>query len=141
MAKKKIHKFKESTPEFFLILGLVSSANDYKLSWLINEKIKISLKQKKDYSLQTKKILKEFIYYSFEDDKDLIKLIANKCNKGVLINEFKNIDYFIKISGDNIMEKTKFIYSELKNNNNINGIFEIDLAKIKKSTKKIFIDI
>ena len=141
MKKKRVHKIKDIPEKEYIIIGISTSANDYKLSWAINEKFGINLQQNKTYKVITKKITKEYIYFSAELENLTYSLIYNKSEKGSLIPELKNIDYFLKISGNNFAQIYKEIIFEIKEIKNISGVFEVNNSKIKKKTIEIFTNI
>jgi hypothetical protein len=124
--KKKIHIIeKEIQALEFIFLGIVTFEKEHKLCWGINEKLNINLQLKEENNKQ---------YYISEKDIT-IKLITNKENDIVLFPEIRNINYIIKIAGNNLPAiKTDFI-KQLKKIEFISAILEIDLNKFKKSKK------
>ena len=136
--KKRIHKIKDIPEKEYIIIGISTSANDYKLSWAINDKLKINLQQKKAYETIKKDLNKEYIYFISEHDNITYSLLCNKSINGSLIAELKNIDYFLKISSDNSENISKDIISKIKKIKNISGVFEINNNKLKKKDRTFF---
>ncbi len=101
---KKIHKLKNVVPEVFKIICIASHQNDYRLSWALNEKLNINLKRVEDHQLQLpqNRGTQNFSLYASDPDESLVvyHLISNKSEQGYLLKNMKNIDYFLKISGE-----------------------------------------
>ncbi|HEX2968476.1 MAG TPA: IPExxxVDY family protein [Bacteroidales bacterium] len=78
-----------------ILIGLVSPEPDYKLSLLINKKLRISLKNSEPVQIAGDK--KQIIFSRFSaasDDSELTySLVSNRCEKEYLIRKLKNIDY------------------------------------------------
>lgn len=92
---------KISEPDYFLV-GISSHQSDYKVSWAINNALKINLTAEEEYfSIQsTDNLLKEFSKFTFEEEESLFYycLVSNLCENGYLIPKLKNIDFLLKIS-------------------------------------------
>ena len=80
-------------PEAFSIIGISSHENDYRLSWSINEQLKLSLTQ--DNNLITGE-RKEYTCFVHEDDCQTIMLVSNRCENGFLLEKYKNFDFILK---------------------------------------------
>jgi hypothetical protein len=118
----------------YILLGLVSSEPDYKLSLSLNKKFGISLKNITPLKI-TDDIKSELAFSRFsnnDDSTDLtFSLISNRCGKSFLLNKLKNIDYLLQI---NIPEKeisTDQITSSLREIDTINAVFNINISTIK----------
>jgi hypothetical protein len=118
----------------YILLGLVSSEPDYKLSLSLNKKFGISLKNISPLKI-TDDIKSELAFSRFsnnDDSTDLtFSLISNRSGKGFLLNKLKNIDYLLQI---NIPEKeisTDQITSSLREIDTINAVFNINISTIK----------
>jgi len=81
-------------PVAYSTIGISSHENDYRLSWSINEQLKLSLAQ--NNSLETGEG-KEFTCFAHEDDNQTIILISNRCENGFLLEKYKNFDFILKI--------------------------------------------
>jgi hypothetical protein len=118
----------------YILLGLVSSEPDYKLTLSLNKKFRISLKNVAPLKI-TDDIKSELAFSRFsnnDDSTDLtFSLISNRSGKGFLLNKLKNIDYLLQI---NISEKeisTNQITSSLREIDTINAVFNINISTIK----------
>lgn len=139
MGKKKKHKLTFQLDFNFFLLGISSSENDYRLSWEINKKLKISLKKSTDHVIKRKETEQFFPVYMFDDDELYIQyfLIGNHCENGYLIEELRNIDYFLQIHGDLTDRQQEQISSSVRNIKGITGLFKLDVNTLKSKNKLI----
>jgi len=115
--KKKKHKLTFQLDFNFSLLGISSSENDYRLSWEMNKVLEISLRKDSDHVIKRKEIEQNFLVYTFSDEESFLQyfLIANKSENGYLIEELRNIDYFLQIHGDLIDKQQEQIISSVRN--------------------------
>ncbi|MCH7658487.1 MAG: IPExxxVDY family protein [Bacteroidetes bacterium] len=138
MGKKKKHKLTFQFDFNFFLLGISSSENDYRLSWEINKKLKISLKKSKDHVIKRKETEQFFPVYMFDDELYIqYFLIGNHCENGYLIEELRNIDYFLQIHGDLTDRQQEQIISSVRNIKGITGLFKLDINSLKSKNKLI----
>jgi hypothetical protein len=101
---KKIHKLEETIKPDFQLIGVSSYENDYRVCWDINNCLKIDLQRRENLVINDRKtgISREFPLFQFEDENMYVvyKLIGNKSENGLLVKEWKNIDFLLKISGE-----------------------------------------
>lgn len=135
--KKKIHKIKEELENNFSIIGIVSSASSHKLSWTINNLLKINLQLHEDSYLSSKDACQDFAFYSSVENT--IKLISNKSDTEILVSKLKNIDYFIKI--ENNYKSIEEIIDTFRNSKITQAILPINLETLSKQQKNIFVNI
>ncbi len=133
MKKKKIHKITE-TDNKFLILGIVSSANSYKLIWTINNILKSNLILQENYTVINRNIIKSYVFYLSSQEN--MKILANKCDTGVLVSKYKKSDYFLKL--DTSPKDTENVLTILKTLKIIQIIFTVDLDIVTKKQKLMF---
>jgi hypothetical protein len=126
--------------EFFLI-GIVTSEPLYRLSWLINEKLEIQLKEVapiKTYHAK-RQLMQEFALFQYIDEDDTnFQLFQNKNMHGYLIEEQKQTDFWLKIE-DSEISIDNFIL-KLKTIKNINLIFEVKPGLLKSKLRLLFSD-
>jgi hypothetical protein len=130
MAKKKVHKLKDTSPEAFRVICISSHQNDYRLSWAINEKLKIDLTRSEDHQVVSPKsnIKQTFSHYSYSQDQYEVSyhLISNKSENGYLLKKYNNIDYLLKISGELSNISMPELVTLLKEIPIVNTAFELD---------------
>jgi hypothetical protein len=133
------------TPHFdtdFRLIGIASHENDYRLAWGINTQLNLSLvrvenalvyhdKYKQEISLST--FVQEFPEQGFT-----IKLFSNRGEDFFLLEDLKNIDFFIKIEGEINQVKYQEMISLLKSVDIIMGVFHLPIDQVKKINRIIF---
>ncbi len=102
MPKTKI-KITE-TNESVLLYGITSQLNDYKLSWILNNELKINLSKTDDYLMTKKGINDDLLFSKYQSVNDThnITLISNKTEDSIKLINLPNIDYLLKIDSLNI---------------------------------------
>lgn len=130
--------FEDFSEEKYALIGIHTPLENYKIAYLLNQQFKINLK-KESYTLdiQKKECIVSFDVYSYENTTYDFHwyLIENSCSqenttiahnalfssetKNYLIPEKKNIDFFLKISGDS---PNKFIDKTVAEMNTIDQI-------------------
>ena len=125
-----------ATEADFNLIGIASHENDYRLAWAINSSLNIALAKSTDVVVFHDKykhdISLSFYTQEFQDQGYSIKLFANRGDNFFLLEDYKNIDYFIKLEGDSSEKRVNGIVSALKNIDIVMGVYVIDLKKIKK---------
>ncbi len=138
----KTKKLKYSPDYKLSIIGIISAEDDYRLSWLINKLTGIELSKGKNLEIQNDKF-SDFQTFSvfksyIEDSGNIIKFISNKCSFGFLVEELKNMDYFLVISGNNRDHLEDKIIQELRPCPEISGVFKISIETLKSKEKLLF---
>jgi hypothetical protein len=117
----------------YILLGLVSSEPDYKLSLLLNKKFGISLRNATPLKMsEDHKTDLLFSRFSNNDDPaDLIlTLICNRSGKNFLLKKLKNIDYLLQIqTSEKNIDLNKLIPG-LREIATVTAVFNLDLNKI-----------
>ena len=112
-------------PVAFSIIGISSHENDYRLSWSINEQLKLSFAQ--NNSLETEG--KEFTCFVHEDDCQTIMLISNRCENGFLLEKYKNFDFILKFYPELKETETSEWLRNLKKVSLISAVLSIPVTK------------
>ena len=118
----------------YILLGIVSSEPDYKLSLSLNKKFRISLKNILPLKLpgDNKSELSFSRFSNNEDPSDLkFNLISNRSCKNFLLNKLKNIDYLLQIQTSENDVNFNFINLNLREIDTVTAIFNIDINTIK----------
>jgi hypothetical protein len=139
---KKSHKLIVEDDFQFFLLGISSHENDYRLSWAINTYLKMAFKRTDNLEIHNPRINQnqEFSMYQFTDPETLLHyfLIANRCDNGFLLEEMKNIDYVLKITGDTNKNFSGQLVNKLKKIDIITTAFEINPSELKSRKKLLF---
>ena len=125
-----------------VILGLVSPDPDYKLSFRLNNKLNISLKNIDPVTVQDEEG-KFFQFSKFSDSRlapDLVfQLISNRMGKNYLLKKLTNIDYLLLIHDSEKNLRPENIISQIREIESITGVFNIDSKTLKDKNLKYLI--
>ena len=125
-----------------VILGLVSPDPDYKLSFRLNNKLNISLKNIDPVTIQDEEG-KYFQFSKFSDSRlapDLVfQLISNRMGKNYLLKKLTNIDYLLLIHDSEKNLRPENIISQIREIESITGVFNIDTKTLKDKNLKYLI--
>ena len=132
--KVKRVQLKVNRPNDFVLLGIVSSEPDYKLSLKLNNKFRISLKnispiEVKDASQP------ELTFSRFSDINNaaglVFNLISNRSGKHYLLNKLKNIDFIFQVHDSEKVTDISQITGILREIESVNAVFTIDINTFK----------
>ena len=130
---KKINQKLKLNEENYSLIGIVSTCKEYKLAWILNNILDISLAKEKDEKINL--INNESInisHFLYRRKKMYLRLISNKTTKSHLIVSLSNFDYLIQFS-PNLFEFSSFdIINKLKSNNLIQFANFVDTKLIKE---------
>lgn len=152
----KIHAFDFEFDHDYTLIGIHSILEDYRIAYFLNKNLKIHLKRfKEDLDFSSKNC--RFPFYNYEDKSTFTSwsLIANKhafidqvavlnnlfyeeTKIAFLINEKKNVDYFIKIYGNFNDRELNIIMQKINNTQNIITSYKIDPYDLKSRDYLIF---
>jgi hypothetical protein len=117
-----------------IVLGLVSSEPDYKMSLTINKRFKISLKNsapiKPDNSGSDELVFSRFSDLSKSPDI-VFSLVSNRSGKNFLIKNLRNIDYIFIVHNNENDVNIEEITARLREIETVNAVFTIDLNIFK----------
>jgi hypothetical protein len=118
----------------YILLGLVSTEPDYKLSLSLNKKFRISLKTISQLRLPRDNNSElTFSRFSNTDDHTDLKmnLVSNRSDKNFLLSKLKNIDYLLQIQNPENDINLNEITSKLREIDAVTAVFNIDINTIK----------
>jgi hypothetical protein len=127
----------------FELIGIISSAKGYKLAWEVNHVLGSRLTRQPDLTvLLNKKAYASYVYYTFENEVNALKLFRNKPNeaeqiKNLLVPEFPHYDFIMLTQGEAHMA-SKRLQELLKNIPSIELTAFIPLAALKSKDNFIF---
>jgi hypothetical protein len=128
-------------PDFYLI-GIASHENDYRLAWAINAALNISLVKGEDVTIfhdKYKHDIRLSLYtQEFREQGYVIKLFTNRGDNFFLLEDYRNIDFFLKIEGEILTQKLQGIVSLLKGIDIVMGVYPVDIKSIKKISRLLF---
>ena len=134
MAKRNLTL--EHQPETeFLLAGIVSAENDYKVCWALNQILTVSLGQVEPLLINSRGKETEFPLFYYQDSLKVdYYLIPNKSGAVYLLDELKNIDYLLKISDVTAIE----VIEKLKNARLFTAVSQIKYQQLKMKAKLFF---
>lgn len=138
--KKKITlKYEEDFEH--LLFGISSSEKDYRLIWLINEKLGMTFSKTASHTLLSTKEgkVQEFSSFIFRDDIRSLsyRIISNRSEEGLLAEELKNIDFFLIISGEYDEGFPSLIRNRFAGVEHIQAVITIPLSGLKSRERLI----
>lgn len=132
----------------FLLIGICTHAKDYRLCWEINRILGIRLERVDDMTLNlpagqagtSSGELSAYSLYFCEDEENnnCFHIISNKSSNEMLISEQKQVDYFLRIKGNNNPDYSEDLIKKLKNISIVLTAYEIDPNKLKSKYKFLF---
>lgn len=118
----------------FILLGLVSSEPDYRLSLAINKKLSVSLRNTGPV-VCTGEDGGELSFSRFSDkggEEGLsVNLVSNRSGSAYLIKKLKNIDFLLHIHDSGAETDSGNIAARLRELPSVTGVFSIDPASVK----------
>jgi len=141
----------------YLLIGIHSTEEDYRLAYLLNTHLKTKLIRFK-HCLDFKNSNAEFPLFEYKDEQKLInyylinnkysQLVNNQKSKGLfdgdysttsyLIPEKKKIDFFLKIEGCNQLSFAKNLVDKLNNIQQIITSYSIESNSLKSKNHLTF---
>jgi hypothetical protein len=101
MGNKSVHKLTPECSTPFLIIGIASHENDYRISWALNSTLGFHFTKTDNHKVFHKRFneMQEFSMYRSNDDdaSPVYKLIANCCDNGFLLEELRTIDFVLVV--------------------------------------------
>jgi hypothetical protein len=127
-------KLEDSSHNDILLIGLVSSEPDYKLSLSLNKQFRISLKSISPVNIsESDKTEHHFSRFSdTSNSPDIIfSLISNRSGKNFLLKKLKNVDYLLHIHDSENEIDLNQLTASLRETESVNAVFIIDTDTFK----------
>ena len=134
---KNINSSINYNKENFKLIGIVSICKEYKIGWIINNLLGVSLRKDKSEQINLVNDRRiEISHLIYKKNKNYIRLISNKLDNNItkthLISSLSKFDYLIQYS-ENFFEFESFdIINKLKTNNLIQFANFVDIKLIKE---------
>jgi hypothetical protein len=133
MARKTI-QLKHEEEDYFL-LALACHEPDYRACWILNQSLGLKLVRMDNLHVHDQKAGGDFEFarYFFEDEERMTQwyLISNHTENAYFAPELKNIDFFLRLSGEFSEKDVKNILAELKKTSGILTAFETERKTIR----------
>jgi hypothetical protein len=125
----------------FVLIGISSHEKDYRICWALNNQLGLNLTKTDALEIKDKKQdeLSHFSLFSFEQPDEFMEyfIIANRSEKGLLIPEQKQVDYFFIIRGEVDDEKVMEMVKQIKDSNLVQTAFRVDVNALKSKQNLI----
>jgi len=134
--RPKITKFQldDQKNEICAFLGIVSAEADYKLSFLLNKKLKLALKNVKNLEVAGENG-SNLMFSRYSDTSGApgitCNLISNRSDKDFLLKKLKNIDYFFQVHSYGDKCNIEQITDSLREIDSITAVFRLVPEEIK----------
>ncbi|MEY8849573.1 IPExxxVDY family protein [Psychroserpens sp. XS_ASV72] len=145
---------------YYVLLAIHCRLEDYRLAYLLNKHLDIRL-MRKPQDLDYKYFAASFSIYEWDNEDMDTKwnLVSNVCKKDEaalqssgslfsnqniitktynLLPEFKNVDYFIKVTNDNQKFNEKLTVSRIQSIPQVITTYSVDIDQIKSKDHLIF---
>ena len=128
-----------SDEDEFIMLGIVSTDPDYKLSLTLNKKLRLSLKTISPVMF-TDESGAELIFSRFSDSAGapdvIINLVSNRSGKKFLLRKLKNIDFILQLYDPGKSCNLENLILLLREIESVTGVFHLDLKSLKDKNLK-----
>ncbi|WP_242083323.1 IPExxxVDY family protein [Aestuariivivens sediminis] len=146
--------------ELYTLIGIHCTLEDYRIAYLLNKSLEINLKRK-PMDLDFNNGKSAYSVFEWKDHKHLRtwNLVSNICKREEfqdrseaslfdiqtpvikifnLINEFKKVNYFLKIENDFSDSKEKYIINRILRIPQVVTAYSIDMSQLKSKNNLIF---
>jgi len=125
--------------ENYCLLGISSDEPDYKLCWLINEKLRVSFLKTDNLHVFHKKLNEnqEFSLFQYDDENAMLvyRIIGNRSDSGNFLDELRNIDFLLHIQGDLIQDDISMLIRKLNSLDAVRMCVPVDLEKLREKDR------
>ena len=115
----------------YVLLGLVSSEPDYKLSLSLNKKFGITLKNIPPLKIPGIELVFSRFSNANNARNNIFNLISNRAEKTYLLNKLKNIDYLLQIMVSEPLSDLDNITTSLRDIEAVTAVFNINIKTLK----------
>ena len=125
----------------FVLIGISSHEKDYRICWALNNQLGLNLIKTDALEIKDKKQDDPsfFSLFSFELPDEFMEyfIIANRSEKGLLIPEQKQVDYFFIIRGEIENDKVMDMLRLIKESSLVQTAFRVDVNALKSKQNLI----
>lgn len=123
------HKLDFDLPEAdFLLFGICSQTNDYRLVWSLNKNLRLSFSRENDIMVGET----AYSLFSCTDEENGIKyyLSQNKNKGNVFFKELKQMDYLLIVDGNRSGVNADSLLTQVKQAESVLAVYQLDSFKI-----------
>ncbi len=140
--KKKAHKLDFQISYDFYLFGMVCDERDYRLAWLLNRDLGLLFERMDNLTIPQSEpgLTQEFSHYLHVDENTHTgyHLIGNRSENGYLLDEIRNIDYFLKIQPEDEEALDARWINSLRKLAYIRGLFQLETGVLRSGQKLLF---
>ncbi len=112
------HKLTHSTSTYH-VLGITCNRKPFWMALRINKTLKFDLRRLKDLAVCYENLSqwREFQFFSYKDETKnrIVCLVANHNTYSLLLNEYRNTDFFLVIDGSLPVSDMKLLVEQIRN--------------------------
>lgn len=132
-------------PEFnFILIGIATPLQDYRMAWFINNMLFKQLAKTNDLIMADPINMVQAAYGHFFYDEELTKsafhLLQNKQGANYLIPELKELDYLLIIKGEYYIPRKNEILKKIRGIEQILAVALVEPTTLKSKNNLIFED-
>jgi hypothetical protein len=123
---KKILLESRTEPSSFTILGVSCHLKDYRLSFLLNQKLPADFKKMEDFPG-----VFSLYFYADEECRNFFYLLSNRSEEKILFTELKQTDFIMLVDGPVKKARLDRILKTIRAIPNVLTAFEIQVGSLK----------
>lgn len=135
MGTKSVLKLSPDFETPFILIGIASHENDYRISWALNTNLGFQFVKSENHRVFHKKFneLQEFSLYVSHSNNNgpSFKLLSNRCDNGFLLEDLKNIDFLMVVEEPDKLGDINNFVSQLKSISFISTAFVLNTTTLK----------
>lgn len=127
----------------FEVIGIVSSAKEYRLCHLLNKKLEKNFVRVDDLSMVLNKQGDDALFCMFvhtEDPAEKHILVGNRGNNAWFFPEIKNVDYLLIVRDPGSWFDIEETLRQVRSIEIVNGAYSIEFAKLKSKENLLFLN-
>jgi hypothetical protein len=123
----------------FLLFGIGCHESSHRICWLLNRQLGLSLGFKDVLKIPLKKAVSEHDYYQYTDEElgIVYTLIDNRSENSVLLKEYKQIDFFLKVEDDQQLDAEE-LRKKISTIPSVQTCFQTEVDGLKSKQHLIF---
>lgn len=129
MAGEKKYKLDVKPENPFSLIGILSDETDFKLSWLINKKLKINLSRDEDLNWQSRDLPNPQAFPVYSDKSnpaEPVRLIKNRSSEGICIKGYKQVDYLLTFANNDDPMNLQNLIEKIQKIKSVRGAYFLD---------------
>ena len=117
----------------FELIAISATTADYKICMALDEKFDLPFQLSETIEKKTQNVVAKFSVFSLVCDvrQTEICLINNKSEGNILVNDFRQADFILRLKGDWALQQKENLISFLKIINGVNAVMKPDADSLK----------